>query len=177
MLKSKSAGTTGFVGAALAVLMLTAGLALALLSSAVAQAQEDPTTAQRGAHGVRRLQRRLRRDRARRRAAAAGDANRTGTRQRSRLCRVTASITVTWEASAFYYKEHLIEKERIKHALRWWQGSNWANPVGEHGIGRNDGIHVESGVTKLRHPATSPTMLRSRFRFVPSLAAITKRGQ
>ena len=57
------------------------------------------------------------------------------------------TITVTWQASPFYYKERLIDSGRIKHALRWWQGSNWANPVGENGIGRNDGIHVESGVT------------------------------
>ena len=57
------------------------------------------------------------------------------------------AITVTWEASPFYYKERLIGSERIKHALRWWQGSNWANPVGEKAFGRNDGIHVENGVT------------------------------
>ena len=59
-------------------------------------------------------------------------------------------ITVTWRASPFYYKESLIENDSIKHALRWWQGSNWANPVGEHAIGRNDGIHVESGVTSYK---------------------------
>ena len=60
------------------------------------------------------------------------------------------AITVTWEASPFYYKERLIGSERIKHALRWWQGSNWANPVGEKAFGRNDGIHVENGVTSYK---------------------------
>ncbi len=30
--------------------------------------------------------------------------------------------------------------------LRWCQGSNWANLVGEKAVGRNDGIHVENGV-------------------------------
>ena len=56
-------------------------------------------------------------------------------------------ITVSWDPAPFYYKGRRIEDERIKHALRWWVGSGWANPVGENGFGPNDGIHVENGVT------------------------------
>ena len=57
------------------------------------------------------------------------------------------AVTVSWDVSPFYYKERLIESERIKHALRWWIGTGWANPRGTNAIGRNDGIHVENGVT------------------------------
>ena len=56
-------------------------------------------------------------------------------------------ITVSWDPAPFYYKGRRIGDDRIKHALRWWVGSGWANPVGENGFGPNDGIHVENGVT------------------------------
>ena len=57
------------------------------------------------------------------------------------------SVTVTWDVAPFYYKGRLIESERIMHAIRWWIGTGWANPRGTNGIGVNDGIHVENGVT------------------------------
>ena len=144
MLKSKSAGTMGFVGAALAML-LTAGLALLLLSSAVAQAQDDPPPNEAptvsgvfsDAFDVTM-------------PAAEEQQQATPSGPEPRNVQIVPGdgvVTVTWEASPFYYKERLIGAERIKHALRWWVGSGWANPVGEKGFGPNDGIHVESGVT------------------------------
>ncbi len=57
------------------------------------------------------------------------------------------SVTVSWDVSPFYYKGREIGSERIKHALRWWIGTGWANPRGTNAIGRNDGIHVANGVT------------------------------
>ena len=57
------------------------------------------------------------------------------------------TVTVSWNVSPFYYKGGEIDSDRIKHAIRWWQGSNWANPKGKNAVGRNDGIPVANGVT------------------------------
>ena len=54
------------------------------------------------------------------------------------------TLTVTWQVNP----RDGVEDSDIRHALRWSQEPGvWANPIDPRGIGRNDGITVEGGVT------------------------------
>ncbi len=54
------------------------------------------------------------------------------------------TLTVSWKVTS----RPGVSDDQIRHALRWSQQSGvWANPKGDHAVGRNDGVSVEPGVT------------------------------
>ncbi len=54
------------------------------------------------------------------------------------------TLTVSWKVTS----RPGVSDDQIRHALRWSQQPGvWANPKGDHAVGRNDGVSVEPGVT------------------------------